>query len=129
MTWMRERVAGRLDAKAPTVPAPGPAKPTPAKPAATKPTAPSYEPYPGASFFLNGTRPALGKSSSIFTAMGKRLISKGFGRYYAVGPGPKLGQADVDAYEAYQRSLGYTGTDAKWPPGKTSWTKLQVPNT
>lgn len=89
----------------------------------------TYEPYPGASFFMNGTRPALGKTSSIFTAMGKRLIARGFGRYYAVGPGPKLGQADVSAYEAYQRSLGYTGTAATWPPGKTTWNKLQVPNT
>lgn len=99
--------------------------PAPTKPAPT----PIHEPYPGASFFVNGTRPALGKSSPIFTAMGKRLIAKGFGRYYAVGPGPKLGQADVSAYEAYQRSLGYTDTAATWPPGRTTWDKLQVPNT
>lgn len=92
----------------------------------TKPPAVKYEPYPGASFFLNGSRPALGKKSPIFTAMGKRLVAVGCGRY-AVGPGPQLGQADVTSYEAWQRKCGYTGTAAKWPPGKTTWDKLQVP--
>ncbi|MFE9850361.1 peptidoglycan-binding protein [Streptomyces sp. NPDC005576] len=108
----------------------GAPRPASTIPAATTPAKPvKYEPYPGASYFLNGTRPALGKSSPIFTAMGKRLIARGFGRYYTVGPGPKLGKADVDAYQAYQRSLGYTGSAATWPPGKTTWDKLQVPNT
>lgn len=91
------------------------------------PARPKHEPYPGAGFFLNGSRPALGKKSPIFTAMGKRLVAVGCGRY-AVGPGPELGQADVNSYEAWQRKCGYTGTAAKWPPGKTTWDKLQVPN-
>jgi GH25 family lysozyme M1 (1,4-beta-N-acetylmuramidase) len=93
----------------------------------TETSSPQYEPYPGKSFFLKDGKPALGKKSPIFTAMGKRLVAKGCGRYQ-VGPGPKLGKADVDSYEAYQRSLGYTGSDAKWPPGPTSWSKLHVPN-
>ncbi|NUV65632.1 LysM peptidoglycan-binding domain-containing protein [Streptomyces sp. CAI-121] len=92
----------------------------------TKPPTAKYEPYPGASFFLNGSRPALGKKSPIFTAMGKRLVAVGCGKY-KVGPGPELGQADVNSYEAWQRKCGYTGTAAKWPPGKTTWDKLQVP--
>lgn len=92
------------------------------------PTKPGYEPFPGAGFFMAGTRPALGKRSAVFTAMGKRLVAKGFDEYYTVGPGPVLGQADVRAYEAFQRSLRYTGSAAKWPPGPTSWSKLQVPN-
>ncbi|MFB7707869.1 peptidoglycan-binding protein [Streptomyces sp. NPDC056105] len=102
--------------------APRPAGSTPAKP-----SDPDYEPFPGAAFFMSGSRPALGKRSAIFTAMGKRLVAVGCGRY-RVGPGPTLGQADVDSYEAYQRSLGYRGADAKWPPGPTSWSKLKVPN-
>lgn len=95
----------------------------------TTPSTPAveYEPFPGAAFFLKGTKPALGKVSPIFTAMGKRLVAVGCGRY-RVGPGPTLGQADVDSYEAYQRSLGYTGADAKWPPGPSSWSRLRVPN-
>ncbi|WP_327703648.1 peptidoglycan-binding protein [Streptomyces decoyicus] len=93
----------------------------------TAPTpAPSYQPYPGAAFFMKGFKPALGKTSPVFTAMGKRLVAVGCGRY-KVGPGPTLGTADVDSYEAYQRSLGYTGAAAKWPPGPTSWNKLHVP--
>ncbi|MGW6289450.1 peptidoglycan-binding protein [Streptomyces sp. NPDC055107] len=113
MDSMRGRIGKRL------APDPAPTKPpTPAKP--------RYEPYPGASFFLNGSRPALGKRSPIFTAMGKRLVAVGCGRY-VVGPGPELGKADVNSYEAWQRKCGYTGTAAKWPPGKTTWDKLQVP--
>ncbi|MFG3349490.1 peptidoglycan-binding protein [Streptomyces sp. NPDC048018] len=105
-------------------------KPQPKPPAqpAPKPKPPAFEPFPGAAFFLQGGKPALGKSSPIFTAMGRRLVALGFGRFYRVGPGPTLGQADVDAYQAYQRSLGFTGDDAKWPPGPTSWARLRVPN-
>ncbi|SPE99986.1 hypothetical protein SMA5143A_0695 [Streptomyces sp. MA5143a] len=76
---------------------------------------------------LSGSKPALGKSSPIFTAMGKRLVAECCG-LYKEGPGPKLGQADVDSYEKFQRKLGYTGSAAKWSPGPTSWSKLKVPN-
>ncbi|MFB7738233.1 peptidoglycan-binding protein [Streptomyces sp. NPDC056112] len=101
---------------------------TPAAPSKTPATqpAPKLEPYPGEKFFMNGNKPAIGKSSAIFTAMGKRLVAVGCGRY-KVGPGPTLGQADVDSYEAFQRKCGYSGAAAKWPPGPTTWAKLQVP--
>ncbi|AZM54174.1 N-acetylmuramoyl-L-alanine amidase [Streptomyces sp. WAC 01529] len=89
---------------------------------------PEYEPFPGASFFMSGSKPALGRKSRIFTAMGKRLVAVGCGRY-KVGPGPVLGQADVDSYEAWQRKCGFTGADAKWPPGEATWDRLKVPNT
>ncbi|MGW0496948.1 peptidoglycan-binding protein [Streptomyces sp. NPDC003007] len=56
---------------------------------------------------MTRSRPVLGKSSPIFTAMGKLLVAEGCGRY-KVGPGPVLGQADVDSYEAFQRKLGFT---------------------
>ncbi|MEU6179648.1 peptidoglycan-binding protein [Streptomyces coeruleorubidus] len=62
----------------------------------------------------------------IFTAMGKRLVAEGCGRY-KVGPGPVLGQADVYSYEAFQRKLGFTGSDAKWPPGPTSGRSSRSP--
>lgn len=100
------------------------------RPAGTGPstTQPKYEPFPGAQLFMEGSKPAIGRSSRIFTAMGMRLVAKGFGRFYKVGPGPKLGEADVHAYEAYQRSLGYSGSAATWPPGPNSWSQLHVPN-
>ncbi|MDR3079459.1 MAG: peptidoglycan-binding protein [Streptomyces sp.] len=109
-------------AKGPSQPASQPT-PSTSKP---KPAAPKYEPYPGEKFFLNGSKPAIGKRSPIFTAMGKRLVAVGCSRY-KVGPGPELGQADVDSYEAWQRKCGYSGAAAKWPPGPTTWNKLQVP--
>ncbi|MDX3067674.1 peptidoglycan-binding protein [Streptomyces sp. ND04-05B] len=88
---------------------------------------PAFEPFPGTAFFMSGSKPALGKCSPIFTAMGKRLVAEGCG-LYKEGPGSKLGQADVDSYEKFQRKLAYTGSAAKWPPGPTSWFKLKVPN-
>lgn len=94
---------------------------------------PKYEPFPGASFFMAGSRPALGKKSAVFTAMGKRLVAVGCGRYQ-VGPGPTLGTADVASYEAWQRKYskdhgkGWTGDALKWPPGRETWDALKVPN-
>ncbi|MEC4016119.1 peptidoglycan-binding protein [Streptomyces sp. H27-D2] len=97
------------------------------RPGGTPTPTPACEPFPGATFFMNGSKPALGKSSKIFTAMGRRLVSVGCGKYH-VGPGPTLGTADVASYEAWQRKCGHTGTAAKWPPGKTTWDKLRIPN-
>ncbi|MER6236555.1 peptidoglycan-binding protein [Streptomyces clavifer] len=104
----------------------GAPRPEGTEPAQPAPVKTKLQPYPGGAFFMKGTVPAIGKSSPIFTAMGKRLVAKGCG-LYLVGPGPKLGDADVKSYEKFQRLLGYTGADAKWPPGPTSWEKLRVP--
>ncbi|MFI1535587.1 GH25 family lysozyme [Streptomyces anandii] len=93
---------------------------------------PVYEPYPGRAFFLHGTAPAIGKTSPIFAAMGRRLVEVGCGRY-RVGPGPELGWADVDSYEAWQRQYsrihhkGWTGSSLLWPPGPETWDALKVP--
>ncbi|MFB7345962.1 peptidoglycan-binding protein [Streptomyces virginiae] len=120
MAVFRRDVQARLDAS--TKPKP----PTASAPAPAKPAAPQCEPYPGEAFFVKNGRPALGKVSKVFEAMGKRLVAVGCGRY-KVGPGPTLGQADVDSYEAWQRKCGYSGAAAAWPPGPTTWNKLQVP--
>ncbi|MFE1933428.1 peptidoglycan-binding protein [Streptomyces melanosporofaciens] len=106
MDSMRGRIAKRLDAK-PDGPAP--------KPPAT------YEPFPGADFFRTG------RDSKIITAMGKRLVAEGCGRYEE-GPSPEWTEADRKSYAAWQRKLGYSGDDADGTPGKTSWDKLRVPN-
>ncbi|MEI5523819.1 peptidoglycan-binding protein [Streptomyces brasiliscabiei] len=105
MAGMRTRIAKRL-AATPT----GGTQPAPA----------SYEPFPGAAFFTAGRR------SAIVTAMGRRLVAEGCGRY-EVGPGPSWTAADRRSYAAWQHRLGYSGTDADGIPGATSWAKLRVP--
>ncbi|MFI8435708.1 peptidoglycan-binding protein [Streptomyces sp. NPDC079020] len=107
MDSMRSRIKSRLGGKPD-----GPSKP---------PSKPKYEPFPGAAFFKAGRR------SAVITAMGKRLVSEGCGRY-EVGPGPSWSEADRKSYAAWQRKLGYSGSGADGIPGKESWAKLKVPN-
>lgn len=83
---------------------------------------PSLEPFPGASFFHAG------RHSKIVTAMGRRLVAEGCGQYRN-GPGPNWTEADRRSYAAWQRKLGYSGSAADGIPGRTSWSKLRVPNT
>ncbi|MER8042273.1 peptidoglycan-binding protein [Streptomyces sp. NPDC094032] len=108
MPVMRERVQKRLG----SAPA---AKPTPPKPAA-----PRYQPFPGTAFFR--TTP----SSPVVTAMGRRLMAEGCGRYQT-GPSPRWSEADRQSYAAWQRKLGFSGTDADGWPGRASWNALKVP--
>lgn len=110
MDAMRSRVRQRLGGKPDGPPTPPPSKP----PAA-------YEPFPGAAFFTAGRR------SAVITAMGRRLVAEGCGRY-EVGPGPEWTEADRTSYAAWQRKLGYSGSDADGTPGKTSWDRLKVPD-
>ncbi|MFJ9031089.1 peptidoglycan-binding protein [Streptomyces sp. NPDC102274] len=105
MASMRARVGERLAAPKPPAPKP------PAK----------FEPFPGAAYF------AAGRRSAVITAMGKRLVTEGCGRYQ-VGPGLAWTDADRKSYSAWQRKLGYSGSDADGIPGKTSWDRLKVPN-
>ncbi|MET9432968.1 peptidoglycan-binding protein [Streptomyces sp. NPDC006551] len=111
MPGMRERVQKRLASPPATQP-----------PAAQKPAAPRHQPFPGTSFFK--TDP----SSPIITAMGRRLMAEGCGRYQ-VGPGPRWSEADRRSYAAWQRKLGFRGADADGWPGAASWNALKVPYT
>ncbi|WP_031009376.1 peptidoglycan-binding protein [Streptomyces sp. NRRL F-5727] len=111
MPGMRDRVRKRLGA------APA-ARPT----APAQPAAPRYHPFPGTSFFR--TAP----SSPVITAMGRRLMAEGCGRY-RVGPGPRWSEADRQSYAAWQRKLGFRGADADGWPGAASWNALKVPYT
>ncbi|WP_344531175.1 peptidoglycan-binding protein, partial [Streptomyces rectiviolaceus] len=97
---------------------PGKASSSPKPPAPSKP---AYEPFPGSNFFHGG------RHSSIITAMGRRLVAEGCGKYRS-GPGPNWTNTDRASYKAWQQKLGYTGADADGYPGKTSWEKLRVPN-
>ncbi|MGW6144625.1 peptidoglycan-binding protein [Streptomyces sp. NPDC055140] len=107
MAGMRTRIEARLGLR--PVPAP-------------EPEPQSYEPFPGAAYFTPGRR------SALITAVGKRLVAEGCGRY-RVGPGPVWGEADVLSYAAWQRRLGYVGEAADGIPGRASWDRLRVLHT
>ncbi|KAF9887264.1 peptidoglycan recognition protein 1 [Aspergillus nanangensis] len=81
----------------------------------------SSEPFPGASWFQGSP------NSPIITAMGRRLVAEGCGKY-SVGPGPQWSDADRESYKCWQVKLGYTGADADGWPGATSWDQLKVPS-
>lgn len=94
-------------------------KPTTPKLVEDKPEQ-KYAPFPGADYFRTGRR------SALITAMGKRLVAEGCGKY-SRAPGPRWTDADRRSYAAWQRKLGYSGDDADGIPGPTSWAKLRVP--
>ncbi|MFI8535323.1 peptidoglycan-binding protein [Streptomyces aquilus] len=89
---------------------------------AAQPTKPRYEPFPGAAWFSRG------RKSPIVLAMRQRLIAEGCGRYQSSKNPDVIGPGDEASYEAWQRKCGYSGSAATWPPGKTTWDRLKVPN-
>lgn len=91
---------------------------TPSKPA-PKPAV-KYEPFPGAAWFV------MGRKSPIVAAMHDRLVAVGCNRYRSSANKDVIGSGDKASYEAWQRKCGFPGD---WPPGKTTWDKLRVPNT
>lgn len=48
----------------------------------------------------------------------------GRGRFYTTGPGPRWGEADRLATQAFQRAQGWTGANADGLPGSTTWAYL-----
>lgn len=80
---------------------------------------------------INGLHYGYGATGSQVLAVGKALVAKGFGSHYAVGPDTTWTDADTLNYQAFQKSLGYTGVDADGVPGVTSLAKLlgTVPGT
>jgi murein DD-endopeptidase MepM/ murein hydrolase activator NlpD len=83
---------------------------------------PAFEPFPGTAFFH------VGQHSPIITAMGKRLVAEGCGKYQS-GPGPDWSDTDRRSYAAWQEKLGHKGGNADGIPGKDSWDRLHVPAT
>jgi len=110
MDGLRARIADRLADKSGR--GPGDPKPGPK---------PEYAPFPGAGFFH------VGRKSPLITAMGRRLVAEGCGRYEK-GPNPEWTEADRKSYAAWQEKLGYRGKDADGIPGRTSWDRLKVPS-
>ncbi|WP_431980800.1 peptidoglycan-binding protein [Streptomyces qinglanensis] len=92
------------------------AKPTP------KPSHPgtSAGGFPGRGCFGSG------KSNRYVTQLGQALVRHGFGRYYAVGPGPTWTNADRRAVAAFQRAQGWRGAEADGYPGPDTWAHLMA---
>ncbi|MFD9146195.1 peptidoglycan-binding protein [Streptomyces diastaticus] len=65
-----------------------------------------------------------GKRNAHVTRLGERLVAKGYGGAYKVGPGPAWSDADRNATRAFQRAQGWTGADADGYPGPETWRRL-----
>ncbi|MFF9705048.1 peptidoglycan-binding protein [Streptomyces griseofuscus] len=83
-----------------------------------KSTTTAKTPFPGRDKFGKG------KSNRYVTLLGERLVAKGYGRFYRVGPGPSWSDADRAAVRAFQRAQGWTGSDADGYPGPQTWARL-----
>ncbi|MFF3886610.1 peptidoglycan-binding protein [Streptomyces sp. NPDC001914] len=73
---------------------------------------------------IGGLAYGYGAKGDHVTAVGRALVAKGFGKHYAEGPGPAWSDADTENYSDYQKSLGYSGSDADGVPGESTLRKL-----
>lgn len=96
--------------------------PRPTKSTTPPPHKSPYEPFPTPATFN------VGHKSPIIAAMHDRLVAVGCNHYKSSANKDIVGQGDKDSYEAWQRKCGFSGSGATWPPGKTTWDKLKVPN-
>ncbi|MFJ2175743.1 peptidoglycan-binding protein [Streptomyces sp. NPDC087851] len=74
--------------------------------------------YPGASAF--GPR----ANNKHVTQLGRMLVKRGGKRFYAQGPGPRWGEADRRATQAFQLAQGWRGKAADGLPGPGTWRYL-----
>ncbi|WP_405617605.1 peptidoglycan-binding protein [Streptomyces sp. NBC_01508] len=74
--------------------------------------------FPGAKSFGPGA------DNAHVTRLGEMLTGRGGGRFYGVGPGPRWGEADRRATEAFQRAQGWRGAEADGLPGPDTWRHL-----
>lgn len=119
---IRDRVEERLQHEASWSPGDATTPPKPETPPTKPPVEPKpkYQPFPGADWFRKNP------NSPIVTAMGKRLVAEGCGKYLS-GPGPQWTDADRESYRRWQQKCGFTGRKAAdgWP-GEVSWNRLKV---
>ncbi|MFE3517208.1 peptidoglycan-binding protein [Streptomyces sp. NPDC059166] len=78
--------------------------------------------FPGAAKF------GAGADNAHVTRLGKMLIAHGGGRFYTQGAGPRWGDADRRATQAFQLAQGWKGKEADGIPGPHTW-KLLVQGT
>ncbi|MFF1638252.1 peptidoglycan-binding protein [Streptomyces sp. NPDC058246] len=74
--------------------------------------------YPGSAYFGPGA------DNAYVTQLGRLLVTRGAGRFYTSGPGPRWSDADRRATQAFQRAQGWTGPDADGLPGPQTWSYL-----
>ncbi|MEU9581374.1 peptidoglycan-binding protein [Streptomyces chilikensis] len=74
--------------------------------------------YPGRAAFRPGAR------NAYVARLGRQLVRKGYGRHYAVGPGPEWTDADRRAVRAFQRDQGWRGGAADGYPGPETWRRI-----
>ncbi|WP_069631155.1 peptidoglycan-binding protein, partial [Streptomyces niveus] len=74
--------------------------------------------FPGAKSFGPGA------DNAHVTRLGEMLVARGGARFYASGPGPRWGEADRRATEAFQRAQGWRGAEADGLPGPDTWRYL-----
>ncbi|GGS51284.1 peptidoglycan-binding protein [Streptomyces violaceus] len=96
----------------------GKGKDVTAEAAGPQPSSHGVPGYPGRAMF----RP--GASNPYVTRLGRQLVRKGFGRFYPDRPGPRWGESDRRAVEAFQRSQGWRGGAADGLPGPETWRRL-----
>ncbi|MFD5324220.1 peptidoglycan-binding protein [Streptomyces sp. NPDC127092] len=75
-------------------------------------------PYPGSAKFGPGA------NNAYVTQLGKLLVARGGKKYYSRGPGPRWGEADRRATQAFQRAQGWKGREADGLPGPQTWALL-----
>ncbi|MER7520944.1 peptidoglycan-binding protein [Streptomyces sp. NPDC126499] len=75
-------------------------------------------PYPGAAKFGPGA------NNAYVTQLGKLLVARGGKKFYSQGPGPRWGEADRRATQAFQRAQGWKGREADGLPGPQTWSLL-----
>ncbi|MFJ2934004.1 peptidoglycan-binding protein [Streptomyces sp. NPDC087219] len=74
--------------------------------------------YPGTAMFGPGA------DNAYVTQLGRLLADRGGKRYYSKGPGPKWGEADRRATQAFQLAQGWKGKAADGLPGPATWKLL-----
>ncbi|MCD9872122.1 peptidoglycan-binding protein [Streptomyces guryensis] len=83
-----------------------------------KPPAAATTPYPGAAYFGPGA------NNKYVTQLGQMLVTRGAGRYYTMGPGPRWSDADRRATGAFQLAQGWKGAESGGLPGPLTWDLL-----
>ncbi|MFJ9697231.1 peptidoglycan-binding protein [Kitasatospora sp. NPDC101183] len=74
--------------------------------------------FPGAQYF------GPGQNNDHVRQLGERLVAKGYGGAYSVGPGPQWSESDRRNVQAFQQAQGWTGAEADGYPGPDTWRRL-----